>query len=75
MVESGAVVAGAFISAGLVDELIVYMAPHLMGAGARGLVDIPGLEYMQDRVDLNIMDVRMVGKDMRITATPVRGED
>lgn len=75
MVESGAVLAGAFISAGLVDELVVYMAPHLLGAGARGLVDIPGLEHMQDRVDLDIMDVRMVGKDMRITARPVRGED
>jgi diaminohydroxyphosphoribosylaminopyrimidine deaminase / 5-amino-6-(5-phosphoribosylamino)uracil reductase len=73
LVETGAVLAGAFINAGLVDELVVYMAPHLLGASARGVVDIPGLEHMQDRVDLEIMDVRMVGKDMRITARPVRG--
>ncbi len=75
MIESGAVLAGAFVSAGLVDELVLYIAPHLMGAGARGLLELPGLEGMQDRLELDIMDVRQVGKDMRITARPQRGEE
>ncbi len=75
LVESGAVLAGAFMSAGLVDELVVYIAPHLMGAGARGLLELPGMERMQDRVDLDIVDIRQFGKDMRITARPVREQE
>ncbi len=71
LVEAGAVLAGAFVSQGLVDELVIYVAPHLMGAGARGLLELPGIEQMQDRVNLDILDVRQIGKDMRITAKPV----
>ncbi len=75
LVESGAVLAGAFMTASLVDELVVYIAPHLMGAGARGLLELPGLERMQDRLDLNIVDVRKIGKDIRITARPQGGKE
>ncbi len=74
MLETGAVLAGSYMAAGLIDELVVYIAPHLMGAGARGLLEIPGLERMQDRVDLEIVDLRQVGRDLRITAKPVRSE-
>ncbi len=74
MLETGAVLAGSYMAAGLIDELVVYIAPHLMGAGARGLLEIPGLERMQDRVDLEIMDLRQVGKDLRITARPLERE-
>jgi diaminohydroxyphosphoribosylaminopyrimidine deaminase / 5-amino-6-(5-phosphoribosylamino)uracil reductase len=51
---------------GLVDELYLYLAPHLMGSDARGLVALPGLEKMQDRIALNIIDVRQIGKDIRM---------
>ncbi len=70
ILETGAVLAGSYMAAGLIDELVVYIAPHLMGAGARGLLEIPGLERMQDRVDLEILDLRQVGQDLRITARP-----
>jgi diaminohydroxyphosphoribosylaminopyrimidine deaminase / 5-amino-6-(5-phosphoribosylamino)uracil reductase len=70
LLETGAVLAGSWMAAGLIDELVVYIAPHFMGAGARGLLEIPGLERMQDRVDLEIMDLRQVGQDLRITARP-----
>lgn len=68
MVESGPTLAGAFVQAGLVDELILYLAPHLLGDGARGLFILPGLEQMRDRIELEIADVRAVGRDWRIRA-------
>lgn len=69
LVESGARLAGAMLAAGLVDELIVYMAPTLMGSAARPLLDLP-LEHMADKVSLDIKDLRQVGGDWRITAIP-----
>ena len=71
LLECGPTLAGAFLQAGLVDELIVYLAPHLMGAAARGLFRLPGLERMQDRIALEWLDVRQVGSELRITARPV----
>jgi diaminohydroxyphosphoribosylaminopyrimidine deaminase/5-amino-6-(5-phosphoribosylamino)uracil reductase len=71
LIETGSTLAGSYMSQGLVDEMIVYIAPHLMGAEAKGLMQLPGLESMQDRVDLDIVDMRQVGKDLRITAKPL----
>jgi len=70
LVEAGPTLAGAFLEAGLVDEIVFYLAPHLMGDAARGLFRLPGLERMQDRIALRIRDLRMVGPDLRITAVP-----
>lgn len=70
LLETGAVLAGSYMAARLVDELVVYIAPHLMGSGARGMLDLPGLELVEDRVNLDIMDLRKVGRDLRITARP-----
>lgn len=70
LVEAGPTLVGAFLEAGLVDELVFYLAPHLMGDAARGLFRLPGLEQMRDRVELAIRDLRMVGADLRITAVP-----
>jgi diaminohydroxyphosphoribosylaminopyrimidine deaminase/5-amino-6-(5-phosphoribosylamino)uracil reductase len=67
--EAGATLCGALIQADLVDELVIYMAPHLMGDAARGLFALPGLEQMSERIKLSISDVRAVGEDWRITAT------
>ena len=62
------------LHAGLVDELIVYLAPHVLGAGARDMFDIPVLTQMSARVSLAISDVRAVGSDWRIIAKPVKSE-
>ena len=70
-VEAGAILSGAFLQQQLVDEIVVYMAPHIMGDEARGLFALPGLSEMKDRISLDIQDVRMLGKDLRITAQPV----
>lgn len=68
LLEAGPTLSGAMIGAGLVDELVIYMAPHLMGDTANALFHLPGLESMSQRLALNICDVRNVGADLRITA-------
>ncbi len=68
--EVGSTLAGAFLAAGLVDELLIYLAPHLMGDAGRGLATIPGLLTMADRIALEISDIRRVGDDWRITSKP-----
>jgi len=73
LLESGAVLAGAMMAEGLIDELVVYLAPHLMGSGARGLFNLPAIELMSQRIPLQITDLRMVGEDIRITAIPQTG--
>lgn len=71
LIESGATLAGAMLAAGLVDELILYLAPHLMGDEARGLLHLPGLEHLADRIELKFTDLRRVGDDLRLTLRPV----
>ncbi len=74
LLESGATLAGAMLQAGLVDELIIYAAPRLLGDNARGLLQMPGLDRLNDAIELSITDVRSIGKDLRITATPERSQ-
>ncbi len=69
LVESGPRLAGALLQAGLLDELIVYMAPALLGDRARPLLSLP-LDHMADKVQLRIDDVRKVGQDWRFTVKP-----
>lgn len=70
LVESGARLAGAFLRAGLVDELVVYMAPRLLGSLARPLLELP-FDSMAEAMQLDVTDMRVVGRDWRITARPV----
>jgi diaminohydroxyphosphoribosylaminopyrimidine deaminase/5-amino-6-(5-phosphoribosylamino)uracil reductase len=72
MVEAGPTLNGELLQQNLVDELIVYMAPVIMGDAAKGLFTLPGLETMQDRIDLHINDIRAVGRDWRISAVVKR---
>jgi diaminohydroxyphosphoribosylaminopyrimidine deaminase/5-amino-6-(5-phosphoribosylamino)uracil reductase len=70
LIEAGPTLAGGALRSGVIDELVFYMAPHLMGHGARGLFHLPGLEKMEQRLPLKIEDIRAVGRDWRITARP-----
>lgn len=74
LVEAGASLSGALLDAGLIDELIVYIAPHVLGAGARGMFDTSLLTRMAERTSLTITDVRAFGPDWRIVAKPVKSE-
>jgi diaminohydroxyphosphoribosylaminopyrimidine deaminase/5-amino-6-(5-phosphoribosylamino)uracil reductase len=69
LVESGPRLAGALLQAGLLDELVVYMAPALLGDRARPLLHLP-LDSMADKVQLQVEDVRKVGQDWRFTVIP-----
>jgi diaminohydroxyphosphoribosylaminopyrimidine deaminase/5-amino-6-(5-phosphoribosylamino)uracil reductase len=68
LIEAGPKLAGAAVQAGLVDELVLYLAPHLMGDAARGLFHLPGVGRMAERIPLTLADVRAVGPDWRLTA-------
>lgn len=71
MIEAGPVLNGALLQEKLIDELVIYMAPKLMGDQAKGLFHLPALQSMADNIELEITDIRSVGKDWRITAKPV----
>lgn len=63
-VEAGAGLAGALLQAGLVDELVVYLAPKLLGQDARGLCQLPGLEKLADAPHFKFNEIRQVGPDI-----------
>lgn len=71
LVEAGPKLAGAFTQAGLVDELIVYQAPSLIGSGLPA-ADIGTLTQLNQRHDWTIHEQRRVGDDLRIIAHPIR---
>ena len=66
LVEAGNRLSSAFISEGLVDELIIYLAPHLIGNRAMGMLQLPELTDLSEKYNLKIKDLRMVGEDIRI---------
>ncbi len=68
MLETGATLAGSMLDAGLIDELIFYVAPTILGHDAKALFQLPGIKAMSDHVQLAFTDVRMIGNDCRITA-------
>lgn len=68
LIEAGATLSGAFLQSGLVDELLLYYAPKLMGHTARGMFALPELTQMAAVRDLHILDVRQFGQDLRIQA-------
>ncbi len=70
-VEAGYKLNGSLLRAGLVDELLVYLAPTLLGEGA-GLAHLGALERLSDGVQLRWTDMEPVGKDIRLRATVIR---
>lgn len=67
-VEAGSTLASSLLKQGLVDELVIYLAPKLMGSDGRGLFGALGLEAMEQAIDLDIRDLRLVGRDLRLVA-------
>ena len=70
LVESGPRLAGALLQAQLVDELVLYVAPSLLGSDARALAQLPGLDRLDQRLRMRFTDAQPVGDDLRITAVP-----
>lgn len=67
LVEAGPVLNGALLTDNQVDEWVVYMAPSIMSDKGRGLFTLPGLQSMEDKINLQIIDVRKTGLDIRLT--------
>jgi len=67
-VEAGSSLNGALLRAGLVDELLLYVAPQLLGDAARGVAKLGELTNLDQRINLKWQDVRQVGEDLRILA-------
>ena len=68
LVEAGPALAGSLIAADLVDELVIYQAPHIMGSETVSMFLTPAWTELADRRSLEFTDVRRVGGDTRITA-------
>jgi len=67
-VEGGFRLNGALLAAGLVDELLLYLAPCLIGDAARGMFNLPALASLDDKHRLLIHDARAIGNDLRVLA-------
>jgi diaminohydroxyphosphoribosylaminopyrimidine deaminase/5-amino-6-(5-phosphoribosylamino)uracil reductase len=68
LVEGGHRLNGALLAENLVDELLIYQAPILLGDKARGMFDLPELTDLSGRRELRIVDRRQVGSDTRLLA-------
>ncbi|MDD2776609.1 MAG: bifunctional diaminohydroxyphosphoribosylaminopyrimidine deaminase/5-amino-6-(5-phosphoribosylamino)uracil reductase RibD [Gallionella sp.] len=74
LVEAGSTLNGALLKAGCVDELILYLAPQLLGDVARGMAQLGELTRLDQRINLHWQEVRQVGKDLRLVARVLRAE-
>jgi diaminohydroxyphosphoribosylaminopyrimidine deaminase/5-amino-6-(5-phosphoribosylamino)uracil reductase len=70
--EAGVKLNGSLLREGCVDELLLYMAPMLVGDAAQGLFNLPELTRLDDAVRLDLRDVRRIGADLRLIARPMR---
>jgi diaminohydroxyphosphoribosylaminopyrimidine deaminase/5-amino-6-(5-phosphoribosylamino)uracil reductase len=68
LVEAGSKLNGTLLNAGLVDELVLYLAPQFLGDMARSMARLGELTNLDQRINLEWQDVRHIGKDLRIVA-------
>ncbi|MYW13149.1 riboflavin biosynthesis protein RibD, partial [Streptomyces sp. SID2563] len=69
LLEGGPVLAGAFVAAGLVDKVVGYLAPVLIGAGPAALADA-GISTLTEALRLDVTETVRIGPDLRVTAVP-----
>jgi diaminohydroxyphosphoribosylaminopyrimidine deaminase/5-amino-6-(5-phosphoribosylamino)uracil reductase len=70
LVEAGAILNGALLAANLLDEIIIYMSSSIIGDQGRGLCHLPEMLTMADKKELQLLDVRQVGRDLRLVLKP-----
>lgn len=73
LVEAGPVLGGALFTAGLVDELVIYVGARLLGSNARPLLEFAGPDSLTQGDALEIVDVSVIGSGLRIIARPKAG--
>ena len=67
-VEAGVKLNGSLVAAGVVDELLVYLAPSLLGDAASGMFNLPAIARLEQKLPLRLVDVRRIGADVRVVA-------
>ena len=67
-VEAGFKLNGSLVAAGVVDELLAYIGPKILGENARGMFNLPGVERLADARRLRLTDVTRIGEDVRLRA-------
>jgi diaminohydroxyphosphoribosylaminopyrimidine deaminase/5-amino-6-(5-phosphoribosylamino)uracil reductase len=70
LIETGPTLAGELLQRGLVDELLLYVAPKLLGRGARELITLPELDSLEDAAALTLLDTQRIGEDLRLRLRP-----
>lgn len=70
LVEAGPTLSGRFLELGLVDLLVVYLSPVLLGRDARSMLALPALEDMAGRQELELLATRRIGDDLKLTWRP-----
>lgn len=73
LVEAGPALSGAMVAAGLVDELVLYIAPLLLGAAARSAFITPALHALNEASRWRMVEMQAVGEDLRVVAAPAAG--
>ncbi len=71
-IEAGATLAGAFLAADLVDELLLYVAPIILGGRSRPMFDGLPIDTMAERLSMRIVETRRIGEDVRMLLRPRR---
>ncbi len=67
-VEAGVKLNGSLVAAGVIDELLVYLAPSLLGDAASGMFNLPAIARLEQKLPLRLVDVRRIGEDVRVVA-------
>ena len=67
-VEAGVKLNGSLVAAGVVDELLIYLAPSLLGDGGNGMFNLPSIARLDQKLPLRLVDVRRIGEDVRVVA-------
>ena len=70
LIEAGPVLAGAMLMNSLIDELVIYQAPHIMGSEVQSMFYTPAWTSLMNKQELIISEVRKVGQDIKIVAKP-----
>ena len=74
LVEAGPALSGRFLELGLADVLITYLSPIVLGGDARSMLALPAIDDMQQRLELDLVEQRHLGKDIRFTWKPRGGK-
>jgi diaminohydroxyphosphoribosylaminopyrimidine deaminase / 5-amino-6-(5-phosphoribosylamino)uracil reductase len=71
LIEAGTKLNGSLLGANLVDELLIYLAPHLLGDQAHGMFALAEMTTLAERRELEIKEIRQLGGDIRVSARPI----